>query len=147
MNAPFLGEDMVHDFWCRSLWDWAVACLQNKNLVDKFRWDAEKLEQWDGRKWERFVDDPWTGDDWFRIQASSSRTARSLDSADVQTGRTHFQRVVFPSLLSSTPTKPCSRLLVLKKGIQYMPNSPICRPKCGMAKVWVEAGSSGGFLW
>lgn len=53
----------------RPLWDWCCEILQDPILIQHFRWDAERHFKFNGTKFERFIDEPWTADDWWNIQA------------------------------------------------------------------------------
>ncbi|KAF6759534.1 hypothetical protein DFP72DRAFT_1100990 [Ephemerocybe angulata] len=68
ISVDFGDETIVHDFWHRSIWKWAVECLEHPALAPHFVWDAEKLFKFNGERWERFVNEPWTGDRWSEIQ-------------------------------------------------------------------------------
>lgn len=35
-----------------------------------FLWDAQRLYRWDGDRFEQFLDEPWTADNWWYFQAS-----------------------------------------------------------------------------
>ncbi|KAF6744235.1 hypothetical protein DFP72DRAFT_1095451 [Ephemerocybe angulata] len=68
ISVDFGDETIIHDFWHRSIWKWAVECLEHPALAPHFVWDAEKLFKFNGERWERFVNEPWTGDRWSEIQ-------------------------------------------------------------------------------
>jgi len=42
--------------------------LQDPLLAPHFVWDAQRLYKHNGTRYERFIDEPWTADRWWRIQ-------------------------------------------------------------------------------
>ncbi|KIJ19761.1 hypothetical protein PAXINDRAFT_7042 [Paxillus involutus ATCC 200175] len=44
--------------------------LSNPLLAPHFIWDAERLYKHNGTEFERFFDEPWTGDHWWDIQSA-----------------------------------------------------------------------------
>ncbi|KAI0782698.1 hypothetical protein C8Q75DRAFT_691392, partial [Abortiporus biennis] len=57
-----------YKLWYRPLWDWALDLLHNRHLAPHFIWDAEQLFKYDGSKFVRFIDEPWTANQWWEIQ-------------------------------------------------------------------------------
>ncbi|KIJ59110.1 hypothetical protein HYDPIDRAFT_177922 [Hydnomerulius pinastri MD-312] len=51
------------------LWEWALDLLGNPILAPHFIWDAEHLYKHNGTDFERFFDEPWTGDRWWDTQS------------------------------------------------------------------------------
>ncbi|KAH6906920.1 hypothetical protein BKA70DRAFT_1372268 [Coprinopsis sp. MPI-PUGE-AT-0042] len=62
---PFHNQDISHTFWEHSLWNW-------------FEWDPERVLVEKGESWEHFVNEPWTGDDWFKLQDSLPEGASAV---------------------------------------------------------------------
>lgn len=68
IRVPYQGEDHEFDVWARPLWDWCVDLLTKHQLSHKMHWDAERNFKFDGEKYERFYDEPWTADAWWEKQ-------------------------------------------------------------------------------
>ena len=51
----------------RPLWDWALDLLRDEFLAPHFVWDAEWLFKYDGSKFVRFIDEPWTADEFWDV--------------------------------------------------------------------------------
>ena len=56
------------DMYMRPLWDWCTELLTDPNIVRQFHWDAEQRFKYNGDKFERFIDEPWTADAWWELQ-------------------------------------------------------------------------------
>jgi Plavaka transposase len=63
-------HELVFEFWCHSLWDWVLNLVGNPLLAPYFEWDAQKLFKHDGTKFVRFVHEPWTADQFWKVQVS-----------------------------------------------------------------------------
>ncbi|KAF9024771.1 hypothetical protein BDP27DRAFT_1248625 [Rhodocollybia butyracea] len=63
------GEDRIFEMHYRSLLDWMLDIVTNPELSSKLTWDAEKLYKFNGVKWERFIEEPWTADTWWKVQS------------------------------------------------------------------------------
>ncbi|KAF6755064.1 hypothetical protein DFP72DRAFT_1033140 [Ephemerocybe angulata] len=72
VTVELKGEEKEHNFWCRSLWDWAADLIKDPTLAPFFEWDAQKLFKFDSEKeeWVRFVNEPWTGDRFYKVQST-----------------------------------------------------------------------------
>lgn len=68
MKVDYKEDTKTFDIWNRPLWDWAVDQLQNPLLIDHFVWDAQRLSKFNGSKFVRFLDEPWTADRFWDIQ-------------------------------------------------------------------------------
>lgn len=66
---------LTYDVWLRPLWDWCRELLLNPTLIAEFQWSAEKLFKFDGKRFERFIDEPWTANSWWNIQVSYQNMA------------------------------------------------------------------------
>ena len=64
----YKGAERKYDVYRRPLWKWAVSMLEDPNLAPHMEWEARKLYKWTNDKWMRFVDEPWTTDNWWNIQ-------------------------------------------------------------------------------
>lgn len=51
-----------------SITDWLSALVTDPYLKDFFVWDAQRLYIYDGHKFERFVDEPYTANRFWIIQ-------------------------------------------------------------------------------
>ena len=70
-TVPLLGKDRKYKVWYRPLWEWTLDLLSNSSLLSHFTWNAERLYKYDGAKFVRFVDEPWTGNRHWEIQVRS----------------------------------------------------------------------------
>ncbi|KAI5982863.1 hypothetical protein EDD15DRAFT_2179828, partial [Pisolithus albus] len=69
VNVHHAKHDLEFDVHYRPLWDWAMDILQDPLLQPHFTWDAQRLYKYNGERFERFIDEPWTGDRWWNIQS------------------------------------------------------------------------------
>jgi hypothetical protein len=67
-KVNYKAEELEYEVSTRPLWDWCLEVLENRELVCHFHWDAEHHSKFNGEKFERFIDEPWTADDWWNIQ-------------------------------------------------------------------------------
>ncbi|KAG2151677.1 uncharacterized protein EDB93DRAFT_1240030 [Suillus bovinus] len=63
ITVPYKKEQQVYETHALPLWDWALDLLANPLLAPHFN---------NGRKFEHFYNEPWTGDRWWDVQASST---------------------------------------------------------------------------
>ncbi|KAI5993201.1 hypothetical protein EDD15DRAFT_2388095 [Pisolithus albus] len=70
VTAVYKKESRIFEVHTRPVWEWALDILDNDFLAPHFVWDAQRLFKYDGRGFERFYDEPWTGDSWWDIQSS-----------------------------------------------------------------------------
>ncbi|KAF7969796.1 hypothetical protein HWV62_25973 [Athelia sp. TMB] len=77
-TVQYAKKDRTYDVHHRPLWDWVHGLLNHPRLIHEFTWDAEKISKWTGHRWERFVHEPWTGDDWWNIQGDLPPGAKPL---------------------------------------------------------------------
>ncbi|KAF8895008.1 hypothetical protein CPB84DRAFT_1816018 [Gymnopilus junonius] len=71
-KAEYKGEDLEFNVSTRPIFSWIEELADDANIIPTFEWDAMHCYKYDGLRWVRFVDEPWTGDDWWDIQASWS---------------------------------------------------------------------------
>ncbi|EIW74668.1 hypothetical protein CONPUDRAFT_67069, partial [Coniophora puteana RWD-64-598 SS2] len=63
-NATFNFE-----LWDRSLWDWGLDLLSNPRLQPHFVFDAQRVSKYNGTQFVRFIDEPWTANDFWTVQS------------------------------------------------------------------------------
>ncbi|KAG1765353.1 hypothetical protein EDD22DRAFT_978791 [Suillus occidentalis] len=56
---PFVKHDITTH--ALPLWDWALNLLANLLLAPHFVWDAQRVFKHNGREFEQFYNEPWTG--------------------------------------------------------------------------------------
>ena len=71
MEVDYQGTKLNFSIWKRDLWDYCTSLLSNRRLILDFHWYAEKRYRHDGKKWVRFIDEPYTADRWWDIQVPS----------------------------------------------------------------------------
>ncbi|PBK99148.1 hypothetical protein ARMGADRAFT_919758, partial [Armillaria gallica] len=69
VTVPLRGKDQTFDVYRRNLWMWALELIQNPTLEPHFFWDAVELSKWNGKAFERFIDEPWTAQAFWDLQA------------------------------------------------------------------------------
>ncbi|KAL1660152.1 hypothetical protein GGF50DRAFT_63773, partial [Schizophyllum commune] len=62
------GYEGTYQLYHTDLWDWMWTLVTDPNLAPYFVWNAQRLYRWNGTKWVRFFDEPWTGNRFWRIQ-------------------------------------------------------------------------------
>ena len=70
VSAKYKNVDREFDFHHRPLWEWVVAQVEDPKLAPYFHWDAQRLSKYDGDKWVRFYEEPWTADMFWDVQVS-----------------------------------------------------------------------------
>ncbi|KAF8887442.1 hypothetical protein CPB84DRAFT_1816617 [Gymnopilus junonius] len=68
-KAEYKGEDLEFNVSTRPIFSWIEELADDANIIPTFEWDAMHCYKYDGLRWVRFVDEPWTGDDWWDIQS------------------------------------------------------------------------------
>ncbi|KAG2091483.1 uncharacterized protein F5147DRAFT_822988 [Suillus discolor] len=63
-------KEQEYEVHTRPVWDWALDLLDNPLLAPHFVWDACRVYKHNGTDFERFFNEPWTGDRWWDIQSS-----------------------------------------------------------------------------
>lgn len=58
------------DFQHRPVWDWVEIQVQDPKLVPYFHWDAQRLSKWNGFRYVRYFEEPWTADIFWEVQVS-----------------------------------------------------------------------------
>ncbi|KAF8593737.1 hypothetical protein BDV93DRAFT_516331 [Ceratobasidium sp. AG-I] len=62
------GEDMKLTVWIKPLMGWLLELLDNPELQPHFHFHAQRKFRAERNEWIRFVDEPWTADDWREMQ-------------------------------------------------------------------------------
>ncbi|PIL29072.1 hypothetical protein GSI_09120 [Ganoderma sinense ZZ0214-1] len=70
ITVPYLREERTFTIFYRPLFDWGLKLAEDPILAPKFVWNAQRLYKFDGSKWVRFIDEPWTADLFWNIQVS-----------------------------------------------------------------------------
>ncbi|KAI0693261.1 hypothetical protein BC835DRAFT_1416000 [Cytidiella melzeri] len=73
ISQPYKGEDKVFDFYSRPLWEWVLSQVQGPLLAPNMEWEAQRLSKFDGTKWVRFYDEPWTARKFAEVQSDILR--------------------------------------------------------------------------
>ncbi|KAK7049204.1 hypothetical protein VNI00_005805 [Paramarasmius palmivorus] len=68
ISVPYKEENRVFDVYYRPLWDWILEMVKHPQLAPQMEWDARRHYRFDGTGWERFINEPWTADDWWDAQ-------------------------------------------------------------------------------
>ncbi|KAF6743705.1 hypothetical protein DFP72DRAFT_113420 [Ephemerocybe angulata] len=68
VEVQYENEKIQYPLWRIPAWDWCKELLNDPLLKGEFRFDAERLFRHNGKEFERFYNEPWTANDWWRIQ-------------------------------------------------------------------------------
>ncbi|KAI9464204.1 hypothetical protein HD554DRAFT_2026564 [Boletus coccyginus] len=70
VSVQYQNEPERREFpmWSRSLWDWACDLLKDPRVGPHFVFDAQRLSKFDGESFVRFIDEPYTADDFWNYQ-------------------------------------------------------------------------------
>ena len=77
VKAQYQNTEHTFDLHFRSLWDWALELLDDEQIAAHFEWDAQKAFTFNGEKWVRFFNEPWTGTRWWDVQVHSIQASVS----------------------------------------------------------------------
>ncbi|KAK0479793.1 hypothetical protein IW261DRAFT_1419848 [Armillaria novae-zelandiae] len=78
ITVPLRGRDQTFDVYRCNLWTWALELIQNPTLEPHFFWDAVQLSKWNGKAFERFIDEPWTAQAFWDLQTPLPKGAKPL---------------------------------------------------------------------
>ncbi|KAH6871585.1 hypothetical protein BKA70DRAFT_1130952 [Coprinopsis sp. MPI-PUGE-AT-0042] len=68
ITVPYRDEDYKFDVWAFDLWDWVLQLLHDPVYISQMRWDALRLFHHNGHTFERFINEPWTANQWWQVQ-------------------------------------------------------------------------------
>lgn len=54
--------------YARPIDQWCLELLDDTVIISQCRWDAERHYKYNGTHWVRFIDEPWTADEWWEVQ-------------------------------------------------------------------------------
>ncbi|KAI0777095.1 hypothetical protein BC629DRAFT_1736243 [Irpex lacteus] len=72
--AEYKGVKEEFQFQHRPLWGWIEGQVQDPKLVPYFHWDAQRLYKYDGTRWVRYIEEPWTADMFWDVQTHITDT-------------------------------------------------------------------------
>ncbi|KAG8689331.1 hypothetical protein FRC08_010999 [Ceratobasidium sp. 394] len=58
------------DVWIKPLNEWLLELVQHPELQPHLHFDSMQKFRWSDGRWVRFVDEPWSADDWAKAQSS-----------------------------------------------------------------------------
>ncbi|TFK17829.1 hypothetical protein FA15DRAFT_733009 [Coprinopsis marcescibilis] len=69
-TVAYKNEDVEFNVWMRPIWGWVKELLQDRAIVSRFEWNAQKVfrENSDGTT-TRIFTKPWTADSWWETQS------------------------------------------------------------------------------
>ncbi|KAK7436908.1 hypothetical protein VKT23_017983 [Stygiomarasmius scandens] len=76
VSVDYHGSEKEFPVHFRPLWDWVVEIATDPKLGPELEWDARKYSKYDGGEWIQFIEEPWTADLWWRIQAELPHDAK-----------------------------------------------------------------------
>jgi len=73
INPSYKGDEREYDVWVRPIMEWAEEMLKDKDLIQHFVWDAQRVSKFDTKSgsWVHIFDEPWTADHFWEAQVSS----------------------------------------------------------------------------
>jgi hypothetical protein len=54
--------------YSRCIWDWTLDLLRDSRFGPHFVFDAQRLSKFNGERFVRFIDEPWTADSFWDAQ-------------------------------------------------------------------------------
>ncbi|KAL1671770.1 hypothetical protein EV122DRAFT_295305 [Schizophyllum commune] len=69
VTATFNGHTEEYKMYCTDVWEWVHSVITDPALAPFLSWDAQVISKFDGAEWERILDEPWTGNRWYKIQS------------------------------------------------------------------------------
>ncbi|KAG2751664.1 hypothetical protein P692DRAFT_201838757 [Suillus brevipes Sb2] len=78
ISIPFADKSWDFDVYYRDLWEWATDLLRDPHLFPYFHFDAQHLSKFNGQSFERFVDEPFTAQDFWDAQSQLPHSAKPL---------------------------------------------------------------------
>ncbi|KAG2078672.1 hypothetical protein BDR04DRAFT_1124392 [Suillus decipiens] len=78
LSVPFEKEVYEFDMHYRPLFDWALDLLRDERLAPHFVFDAQRLSKFNGERFVRFTDEPWTADAFWNAQSQLPPDAKPL---------------------------------------------------------------------
>ncbi|KAK0500069.1 hypothetical protein EDD18DRAFT_1068073, partial [Armillaria luteobubalina] len=79
ITVPLCGRDKTFNVYQWNLWTWALELIQNPTLEPHFFWDGVQLSKWNGKAFERFIDEPWTAQAFWDLQVHGNIIAVSMN--------------------------------------------------------------------
>ncbi|KAG1733838.1 hypothetical protein EDB19DRAFT_1896555 [Suillus lakei] len=78
ISIPFADKTWDFDVYYRDLWEWATDLLRDPHLFPYFHFDAQRLAKFNGQSFERFIDEPFTAQDFWDAQSQLPHSAKPL---------------------------------------------------------------------
>ncbi|KAG1857471.1 hypothetical protein F4604DRAFT_1589912 [Suillus subluteus] len=78
VSVPYQNKVHEFDMHYRPLWDWALDMLRDRRLAPHFVFDAQRLYKFNGTRFVRFIDEPWTADAFWDAQSRLPPEAKPL---------------------------------------------------------------------
>ncbi|KAJ7587834.1 hypothetical protein C8J56DRAFT_786443 [Mycena floridula] len=78
VRVKYNKEDREYNLLHRDLWDWSMDLVKDPRLAYAFHWDACRLYKYNGDQFVRFLDEPWTADNFWDIQSKLPPGAKPL---------------------------------------------------------------------
>ncbi|KAG1735148.1 uncharacterized protein EDB91DRAFT_1348420 [Suillus paluster] len=78
ISVPYDGKMWDFDVHYRDLWELATDLLRDPRLFPHFTFDAQRLSKFDGQTFIRFIDEPFTAQDFWDVQSQLPPDAKPL---------------------------------------------------------------------
>ncbi|KAI0644335.1 hypothetical protein C8Q79DRAFT_913714 [Trametes meyenii] len=71
LEVKYKNGTRTFTMFCRPLFDWSLSLVADPILAPKFTWHAQQLFKFNNetQAWERFVDEPYTADNWWKAES------------------------------------------------------------------------------
>ncbi|KAG1793231.1 hypothetical protein EV424DRAFT_1475677 [Suillus variegatus] len=78
ISVPHQGEAHEYKMYSRCLWSWALDLMRDSRFASHFTFDAQHLYKFNGARFVRFIDEPWTADAFWDAQSRLPQDAKLL---------------------------------------------------------------------
>ena len=75
MSVSFDDSTFDLEYWTTDLWDWVLELVEDPFYARAMHWDAERHYRHNGHEFERFINEPWTANAWWKAQVSEPSRA------------------------------------------------------------------------
>ncbi|KAG1756155.1 hypothetical protein EDD22DRAFT_981579 [Suillus occidentalis] len=78
ISVPHQGEAHEYKMYSRCLWSWALDLMRDSRFAPHFTFDAQHLYKFNGARFVRFIDEPWTANAFWDAQSRLPQDAKPL---------------------------------------------------------------------
>ncbi|KAG1837830.1 hypothetical protein F4604DRAFT_1601105 [Suillus subluteus] len=78
ISVSHQGEAHEYKMHSRCLWSWALDLMRDSRFAPHFTFDAQRLYKFNGARFVRFIDEPWTANAFWDAQSRLPQDAKPL---------------------------------------------------------------------